>query len=395
MLTVSPRFLAAVSESHRVSVAATIIPPGGAPPPAETRLIGGSLRADRDARVRRAGSITVGFDLAADLDYVRELPFGGYVQLERGILYADGTMERPRIATLRVNTVSWSRSQGQATLDLADRMAQVQDEPLIVPYAPTGLLPAAAVHALVYAVFGDTIVYHETAAGGSALVDAVFDQDRAAAVSELAASINAVAYFDADGDFVLAPKPPDEAHTEPVWEFEVGEHGTLLDAQENLDRSAVRNGVAVRGQAAADTAPIYALAVDDDPGSPTRWGGPFGRVALIVSLTAVQSQAQADATAASLLNLRLGLARAVTLRGVPNPALEPDDVVLACFPDGREEALRINSLSLGLDPASAMDAVASGHWTSLSQRRSPRRAIRVLGGAAAWRELEQAELVTA
>ena len=59
---------------------------------------------------------------------------------------------------------------------------------------------------------------------------------------------------------------------------------------------------------------------------------------MIVNLTGVSSQAQADSTAASLLNLRLGLARTVTLRGVPNPALEPGDLIEITYTDGRTEA---------------------------------------------------------
>lgn len=391
MIPVTDRFLIALKESHRVTVAATILPPDG--PAAAAEVIGGQIRADRDARVRRQGSITVGFDLDQDLDLLRLLPFGGYLQIARGILYADGVVERPRIATMRVENISWSRSQGQATIELADRMAQVQDEPFPAPWVPTGL-PADAVVAAVQDVFGSAIAYHVSAGGGSALIDTAYDQDRAQAIGDLASGIGAVATFDANGDFVLAPAPPDPATVEPVWQFDVG--GSLVDVQENLDRSAVRNGVAVRGTGDASLPPIISLAVDNDPTSPTLWGGPFGKVALIVSSTSVQTQAQADSTAASLLNLRLGLARTVTLRGVPNPALEPDDVVLAVYPDGREEPLRINSLSLPLEPTGPIDVVATGHYrpATLARRRS-RNAIRVLGGGAAWRELAGARKVTA
>ena len=389
MLAVSQRFLDTIVNSHRVTIEATIVPPTGVPIVAQ--VIGGTLRADRDARVRRQGTLEVAFDLALAAASVRTLPFGGYVLIERGILYADGTSERPRVATMRVENVSWSGAQGQATLELADRMAQVQDEPFVTPYAPTGLTPAQAAEQVVRDVFGSTIAYHVSASGGAALVDTTYDQDRAQALGDLAAAINADAIFDAAGDFVLRPRPGDPAATTPVWEFEVGEGGTLIDTQENLDRSVVRNGVAVRGIAALDASPVFALAVDGDPTSPTRWGGPFGKVATIVSSSSVQTQAQADATAASLLNLRLGLARSVTIRGVPNPALEPDDVVLACYPDGREERLRINSLALPLEPEGSLTIVATGHYRPEALTRSrPRRALRIFGAERAQRELEGA-----
>jgi hypothetical protein len=398
MLAVSQRFLDALVESHRVTVAATIIPPGGSPAPAAAQVISGSLRMDRDARIRRQASVTVGFELEPNLDYIRTLPFGGYVELGRGILYADGAEETPTLATLRVDNVSWSQSQGQATLELSDRMAQVQDSSFPTPWTPNGLHPSDAIVDTVQELFGSSIVYHvsTTPATEPTLVDATYDQDRAQAISDLASSVGAAAWFDAAGDFVLAPLPPDPATVTPVWEFEVGEDGTLEEVQENLDRSAVRNGVAVRGQADASSPPIYSLAVDDDSSSPTYWGGPFGKVALIVSLTSVQSQAQADATAASLLNLRLGLARTVTLRGVPMPALEPDDVVLACYPDGREEPLRVNAVQLSLEPGSSMDVTVTGHYRPdmLDRRRARPPAIRLYAGDAAWRELAGATVVS-
>lgn len=394
MLAVSQRFVDALRYSHRVSVHATILPPNGAPLTAQ--IIGGTLRADRDARVRRQGSIVVAFDLTLAADLVRDLAFGGYVLIERGILYPDGRLERPRVATMRVENVSWSATQGQATLELADRMAQVQDEPFVTPYAPTGLTPAEAARQIVYDVFGDAIAYNVSAVGGSALVDTVYDQDRAAALGDLASSLGAVASFDAQGDFVLAPSPGDPADSPPVWHFDVGDDvGTLIETQENLDRSAVRNGVAVRGIGDLTLPPVFALAVDADPDSPTRWGGPFGKVATVVSSTSVQDQAQADALAASLLNLRLGLARTVTLRGVPNPALEPDDVVLASYPDGREERLRVNALTLPLDPTQPIDVVATGHYRPEALTTSRPRVEALLhtyGGERALRELAGARI---
>jgi hypothetical protein len=398
MLTVSDRFRASIFETHRVSIAATIYTPTGTPPPAAAQVIGGQVRLDSNARVRRQGSITVGFDLEANLDYVRHLPFGGYVKIDRGILYADGTYERPTIGRLRVDTVSWSELEGQATLELSDRMAQVQDEPFTSPFTPNYMHPSDAAVQAVQEVFGGSIVYHVRTdpASEPTLVDAVYDQDRAQAVADLASSVGAAAYFDATGDFVIAPNPPDPSTATPVWEFDVGEGGTLLDLQENLDRSAVRNGVAVRGQAAADSPPVYSLAVDGDTSSPTYWGGPFGKVALIVNLTSVQDQAQADETAVSLLNLRLGLARTITLRGVPMPALEPDDVVLARFPDGREEQLLVNAVQLPLDVASPIELVVTGHYQPTALLSTRRSKIKTYAGAKAWgAELADARLVEA
>jgi hypothetical protein len=78
------------------------------------------------------------------------------------------------------------------------------------------------------------------------------------------------------------------------------------------------------------------------------------------------------------------------------PALEPDDVVLTRYPDGREEQLRVNAINLPLDPASSMDLTVTGHYSpdTLMARGRARRSFKVFGGAAAWRELESADRVT-
>jgi hypothetical protein len=444
MLPVSMRFLAALRQSHRVSAAAVILPPDG--PALTAEVLGGSLRVDRNARVRRQATLQVAFDLELaaterrwgqpgafwgepgrtwgavaafelNLDGLRHLPFGGYVQLYRGIVYPDGTVERPLLATLRVDNVSWARSEGAATLELSDRMAQVQDEPFLSPWSAGGLTPSQACQQLVYDVFGDAISYTilTDPAAETALVDAVYDQDRAQAVDELAASVGAAAYFTANGDFMLAPVTL--AATERRWgqpgafwgepgrtwgsgaafELDAGPTGTLVDVVENLDRAGVRNGVAVRGQAGADSPLIFALAVDDDPASPTRWGGPFGKVAMIVASTSVQTQEQADQAAATQLAQKLSLTRTVTVRGVPNPALVPDDTVEVCFPDGREELMLVTAVSLPLTPTEPMELLCTGEYRPAvlptTRTRMPR--VRVFGAAAAWRELSDARLVPA
>jgi hypothetical protein len=111
-----------------------------------------------------------------------------------------------------------------------------------------------------------------------------------------------------------------------------------------------------------DEPPIYALAIYDDPTSPIRWGGPFGRVVLIAESTAVQTQDQADAIARSLLALRLGLSRTLTLRSVPNPALEPDDPIDVVFPGGRVETQTINETHIGLGADAALDIVTTSQY---------------------------------
>ncbi|HKE76629.1 MAG TPA: DUF5047 domain-containing protein [Acidimicrobiales bacterium] len=361
MLTVTPRFLAALRESHSISVAAYVYRPSALTTPIEVPVIGGSVTIDRDAQVRRQGSLDVTFRLADPftVDVARELPYGGYCTIERGIRYADGTVERVQLGRFRVESIVWSQLQGQATLTLADRMAQIQDEPLGTPLAFPGTAPSNAAVQLVQLVFGSAIQYHvlTNPASEPPLTNTVYIDDRAAAINDLASSVGAAAMFDNLGDFVIRPRT---AGTVPVWTIDAAARGVLIEASETLDRSSVRNGVLVRGQPDSEQAPIYSLATFDDPTSPIRWGGPFGHVALISDSTAVSTQAQADAAAQSLLNLRLGLSRTLTLTAVPNPALEPDDVIEVVFADGRSETQVVNAVQIGLDVEGALQITTTG-----------------------------------
>jgi Domain of unknown function (DUF5047) len=393
MLTVSSRFLTAVRQTHTVAVRATLYRPSAPATPIAVNLVGGSMAADVDARTLRQGSLEIAFSLgdAVTEDVIRELPFGGYATVERGIRYASGELELVQLGRFRIENVTWPELQGQATLTLADRMAQVADESFTTPYVPTGMKASDAIVQIVQQVF-PSITYHVTTTPASepALADTAYVADRAAAVSDLASGINADAYFDNLGDFVLRPKPTGVGT--PVWTLDAGASGVLVSTSESLDRSSVRNGVAVRAQADPTLPPIYSLATDADAASPTRWGGPFGKVALIVDSTSIQTQAQADATAASLLNLRLGLSRTLELHGIPNPALEPGDLISIVHADGRSELQYVNALQIGLDAEADLTLTTRANW-----RPQPLglAAPRILAGETAWRELDEAELVPA
>ena len=403
MIPVTPRFLAALRETHQVSVAAAVYRPSdlttAIPVAVSTGTCADPSSTGTPASAARA-SIDIAFPSLADQatrDLVRELPFGGYATIERGIQYADGTIERVQLGRFRVDSIVWHELQGLATLTLNDRMAQIQDEALTVPYAPAGMHPSDAIVDLVRQVFDTQIVYHvqtspatEPVALGPATT--VYLDDRAGAITpNLASSISADVLFDELGDLIVRPS----GRGVVAWTVDTGPTGSMMAADETLDRSSVRNGVVVRGQSDPDQPAFYALATYQDPTAPTRWGGPFGRVALISDSTTVTSQGQADATAASLLNLRLGLQRTISLTALPNPALEPDDLIELVFADGRTEQQFVNSTQIGLDPTGPLTLTTSSNLTDPLPSLAPNRQTRVYRGAAALRELAAARLVAA
>jgi hypothetical protein len=327
--------------------------------------------------------------MTLDID-VRSLPFGSYVKVKRGIRYASGERELVVLGYLRVESVGWQTHEDTATLELADRMQQVSDEPLLAPWAASGRKPSAAAIALVTEVFGGAITYTSTVdpLTEPTLVDVVYTGNRADAVADLAQAMGASAHFDMDGNFRIEPLPTLAAV--PVWTIDAGATGVMVSAAESLDRTNVYNGVLVQGQPSSEAAPVSSLVVDNNPASKTYWGGPFGKVARLETSSAVQTQAQADATATALLNNQLGLGRQVAVASVPNPLLVAGDTVSLVFPDGRSELHLIQSHHVPLNATEPGTFVSRSVWSALGTLEAPR--LRTFMDAEAWHELAGAEV---
>lgn len=351
MLTATPQFLGSLRYSHVIAARVDLLFPGAASDAAAITVPveAGTVTIDRTAQNRRSGSVTIpwslqaGFDLGVD---VRQLPLGGYALVRRGLRYADGSTELMLLGRLRVESVNWGTLEGSAGLELADRMAQVRDEPFTAPYMALGKTPHGAAVEIVQAVFGTAIAYRTPYQPAGTLGDITWTGERSEALSQLEQSYGAETYFDSNGDFVFAQKPQD---TDPaVWTVDAGQTGVMVDARESLDRTGVYNGVVVRGQATADAPPVSALSTFDDASSPIRWGGPFGHVALIADSTTVTTTAEAQAAADNLLRLRLKQTRSLELTAAPNPALEAGDTIEVVFPDGRTERHLVDATTISL-----------------------------------------------
>ena len=93
------------------------------------------------------------------------------------------------------------------------------------------------------------------------------------------------------------------------------------------------NVLVARGESADDTiAPVQAVAMDTDPGSPTYAGtgpgtSPYGRRTAYFSSPLLTTVAEAQAAAQSELNKTLGAAATYTLTMPYDPTIDPFDVV--------------------------------------------------------------------
>jgi hypothetical protein len=385
MYDVTPRFLTALRESHVIAGKVTLLFPdaGSVDVPIEA----GSVTIDRTAQNRRTGSVTIPWTLDAGenlgLD-LRTLPLGGWALVYRGLRYADGSLELVQLGRFRVESVTWRTSDTSASLELTDRMAQVADEQFTATFAPpVGVRIAQIAIDIVQQVFPD-IGVSAPYDPDIVLTDVFYDGSRADALAHLAEAASAEPYFDADGDYVHAAPA---GSTAPVWTVDAGLTGVLVSTEESLARTGVYNGVLMSGQADATAAPVSALVTDDDPGSPTRWGGPLGKVARIETSTAVQNALQAAEAAQAILDKRGGLARTLTITSAPNPALEAGDVITVVFGDGRSETQLIDSVQIGLTPADAQQLQT--RLVGVVSDIEVGSETRILWNADAWAELRQ------
>ncbi|MFC4512528.1 DUF5047 domain-containing protein [Streptomyces ehimensis] len=347
MYPVSTRFLAALAESHTVVTEVTLFRTDGQVETLEHT--GGSVTADRGQAIRRTCTVTL-----ADLSLIPQTAadklatYGARVRLARGVQFSDGTRELVPLGIFRVDTVTGDPDQGPVTLAGKSLECVVTDDKFTTPYTATGTAVAAITALIQRSVPGASVINRATDAPiGPRTWD--IQADPWAAVQEVAAAIGAECYVDADGVFVVA-ELPDLLTTAPAWTVAAGEGGVLISAKRGMTSDKVHNAVLARGEnTQTNTAPVSALVVDSDPSSPTYWDGPFGHRPDFYSSSTLTTTAAC--TAAATLKLRAAKAPNASgdLSALPNPAVEPGDVLRVVYIDGTRELHQVQGLTIPLD----------------------------------------------
>ncbi|MGY1579138.1 DUF5047 domain-containing protein [Streptomyces sp. MN13] len=347
MYPVSDRFIAQLAESHRVATQVELFLTNGRV--VDLEHTGGSVTVDRGQAIRRTCTVTI-----ADPALIPRTPadqlatYGARLRISRGIDYGDGSSELVPLGVFRLDSVDGDVSEGPVTLAGKDLSAIVADDKFTSPYTATGTV-VGAVTALIQRSIPDAGVLGQIT--DQPIGKRTFDveADPWAGCQEIAAAAGAEVYANADGTFVIATLP-DLLTATPVWAVEATEGGVYISGNRAMTSDGVHNGVLARGENTSEnTAPVSYLATDDDPTSPTYWSGPFGRRPMFYSsstLTTVNACAQAA-------NLKLAAGKAPNASGdissLPNPALEPGDVLRVMHEDGSRELHQVASFSVPLD----------------------------------------------
>lgn len=347
MYSVTARFLDAIVESHTPVTDVILFRTDGT---VETLPhVGGSVSVDRGSTCRRTCSVTI-----TDTSLIPRTPtdklavYGAQLRISRGVAYSDGTTETVPLGVFRIDEVSGDVDEGPVTIAGKSLECMVADDKFTSPYKASGNAVSAITALIQRSLPTAEIVNLATdAAIGPRTFD--IEGDPWAAVTEIAAAIGAEVYCDADGVFTIA-ELPDPATATPVWTISAGEGGAYVSASRGMNADGVFNGVLARGEnTETNVAPVSSLVVDNDSGSPTYWSGPFGHRPMFYSSATLTTTLLC--TNAATLKLRAAVApnASADISSLPNPALEPGDVLRIVYPDGTAELHQVQSFSVPLE----------------------------------------------
>jgi len=149
-------------------------------------------------------------------------------------------------------------------------------------------------------------------------------------------------------------------------EFRDGPGGLLTGATVLRSRAGVSNSIVVVSERTDGSPPIRVPARDSTTGSPTRFGGLFGRVSTIINVQTPISFTAAQTLAQTQLQSSIALGRQWTANVVPDLAIEPGDTVDVEYMDVRDRQI-IDSIRYPLETDTPMQiATRAGSTTGVS-----------------------------
>ncbi len=348
MYPVSDRFLQRLTESHSPVTQVLLFLTDGRV--VELEHTGGSVTVDRAQAIRRTCTVTI-----ADPALIPRTPsdqlatYGAKLRISRGVEYGSpNDTELVPLGVFRLDSVGGDASQGPVTLTGKDLAAIIQDDKFTALYTVTGTV-VSAVSELIRRSIPTAEIVSDIADVPIGTRSFDVEADPWAGVQEIAAAGGAEVYPDADGVFRITTLP-DLATATPVWSIEAAEGGAYISANRAMTSDSVNNAVMARGENTTDNAPpVSYLAVDNDPNSPTYWSGPYGRRPLFYSSATLTTTGACQQAAI----LKLAQAKAPNATGdissLPNPALEPGDVLRVMHEDGSRELHQAASFTVPLD----------------------------------------------
>jgi hypothetical protein len=345
VIPLPPDFEAGLAHSHWAGTSVTLIWPDGSRPDSQVLATEGSVEQDWSAMVRRRGSLSLAVGWTTTTGQLRQVAEdmvsrGGRLLLQRSVKLMDGREHWTPLGLLRVESSQAQIPAGKVSVDCMDLGAALADDRFLTPRSiPAGPSRVQAIADLIAETIPGAALTVGAGVVDSAMPAAVWDEDRAGACHETARSLGAVLAADTAGGFRL-DLPSDAA----VWTVDAG--GVLVSASMRAERDKTYNAVRASGESSEAGAPV-GFAYDDDPASPTRWGGPFGRRPRYYSSPLLTTVAQCEAAAASILADSIGLTRSIEFDAIAHPGLEAGDVITLVSGDVSEDH-RVDTVKIPL-----------------------------------------------
>lgn len=375
MWPVSNTFLSTIKTNHKDVITVDVYS-GDTRLPIDLNIIEGNVRV-RDEAVRRQCNIVVvdatgTLSPAAASDYLA--PFGNELIIKRGIQYSDGTTELVPLGVFGISDVKIDDSGEslQINIDGYDRARKVSRARFTNEYAiASGTNYVEAIRDLIssrYSAasfrtdFGSGVITATTPLLVFQLGDDPWEKAR-----DMAESIGAELYFDANGDIALLPVT-DPATAPTTVQYAEGSEATFLYVNKRVNDEQTYNHVVVTGEAAEGAAPVRAEAIDDvgtttssvyylnDAASATKASGSYGRVVYTRSSQFIKTTAQALAAAQLQLFKSIGVYEEVRFNAIVNPAHDINDVIQIVKARSRINARYVlDSVTIPLVHGRAMD----------------------------------------
>lgn len=351
MQSTSDAFNEAITESHKLACRVTLTDTQGNE--TELDVLDGTVTLDGTAATRGQCSLTLSPDTEIpDTPTSILAPYGSEIAVMRGVTFPSGDTEMVPLGVFRIDETDVSDT-GDIDLQVSalDRSARIieavfEDAGQIAQ----GTNCADQIQDFIYAAFPD-VVYDSTESvwddvtTTTPLLGYPAGGDRWDTCLALAEAAQCELFFNAVGELVLRYRP-----SATIADYVVSEGTVLLSASKRWGRESACNRVVVEGANATDT-PVFGEASDDDPLSPTYYGGDFGKVTFNYSSEYITDSDQANSVADIILRQKKGTGQQIGFTSLVLPQLEPGDCVEVIRERlGISELHVIDSLQIPLGP---------------------------------------------
>jgi hypothetical protein len=239
-----------------------------------------------------------------------------------------GVAETIKHGIFRIDDINYN---DDGTIDIAGSglEAYVIDARFPTPRTPPyGLSTIEYIKTLITEVLPGQMISVECSKDKIIQARAPWKLERWDAIESLAQSIEAEVFADYRGLFVIRDIPTVAPDRPAVYTIREGVGGTLMGRKRKVSRDKVYNAMVCSGQSSDQKVPpVWAMAIDNDPTSPTYYYGPFGQVPKFFSSQFFTTYDQCLASAKRQLVEALGANEQLSVQALPLTFLEPGDLI--------------------------------------------------------------------